>query len=132
MRNSTANKSTRQANNMGRKRRYVDYKDDHEEVLAEKEPAYTVSQSAKRRRVDRNANLRNPSQSSQESRSLRADKNPAIQKNSTLLGDLFKDKLKQNQTAQKEPKENKYENQTSSSKKLRPVRNKMIVKNIKE
>ena len=117
---------------MGRKRKYGDYKDDHDEVLAEKEPAYTVNQSAKRRRVDRNANLKNPSQSSQESRSLRADKNPAIQKNSSLLGDLFKDKPKQTQTAQKEPKENKIENQTSSTKKLRPARNKVIIKNTKE
>lgn len=43
MRNSNANKYTRQANNMGRKRRYGDFIDDHE-VSAEKEPASSIIQ----------------------------------------------------------------------------------------
>ena len=65
MRNSNANKYTRQANNMGRKRRYGDFIDDHE-VSAEKEPANSViQQSAKRRKIDLNGSLKNPSHKSQ-------------------------------------------------------------------
>ena len=64
MRNSNANTNTRQANHMGRKRRYADLIDDHE-VSAEKEPASSIiQQSAKRRRIDLNGGLKNPNHKS--------------------------------------------------------------------